>query len=942
MGTGFKISKFKFKLGYTDKMSNYYNNVLKFLTVFSISSLGYYTIANAQMWNNEHLLKSKPIAETKLRSSSIPNDPLLFPNDILPYHQYHLNIHANGFSIDYPATWQYARGHALLGILDIDIYALHPDITGNYRNHLSDPDMLTENPFDIDGVLYDHGSWIIGVLAPSNNNNEGLTGVCQNCSVVARPMSSGSINPYLDIISTGVQAINMSFGGPPSGQNCTSDPDLCSLYENEMVERDILLVSISQNRHSWINIPLYGDTFPGSHPNIIQVGGLDQSLQFWNDCEGYTGASTCGSLASQYQELVAPAKNILTAITYTENGTGACGEVNNPPGLDYDICSGNSFAAPQVTGLIGIIRSIYPQLSAPDIRLLLQKTAQSPHAERHDEWGYGLINPLAVVTEVLGMVAGVQQTNRSIPFFIARSSVTSDTAFSSSPQFIAAALSSYFRGFNFGYQPLNVGLALDDYRIPSSDLLPYAAFYILGTHNNPLHPGKELIQLYRLSKIVTAEGKTTIDHAYVTAPYIEQFQTAGYAIDVIEGYIFPACDTSDNSCKQPAHSECLIARNTNKAESDWAIMLQSQATHEVFENHTVKLNDATDDLCLGYAYQSIDSDGDNLIDGYETFLGTDINQVDSDNDGRSDGDEMLVPVEAMLSDPLDNVNIFAVNAGLTGAWYYPATSGQGLLLDVMQPIEDDDGRIFVAWFTYDLTSKDNDAEFGSVNHRWFTAQGTYTNNEADLTILLTENGRFDNSQAVATRAVGKMKIRFTSCTSGVASYLFDQSQLSGSFPITRITPDEFCEEQTAATAKSVAKSANNISSKAGLSGAWYNPQTTGQGLLFDVMEDRQQIFVAWFTYDLTSKDNDAEFGSVNHRWFTAMGDWSEHGSEMNVVLTDGGIFDMASPVANTITGSMQVTFDSCTRGSVSYQFPDSNISGSFPIERITPNVFCQD
>ncbi|MCF6300179.1 MAG: S8/S53 family peptidase [Proteobacteria bacterium] len=922
-------------------MNHYYNSILKF---FIVVNFFYYGIANAQMWSLDYQSKYQISIETKSRSSSIPNDPLLFPNDILPYHQYHLNIQANGFSIDYPATWQYARGHALLGIIDVDIYALHPDLAGNYRSHLSSPFILTEEPSTIDGVYYDHGSWVLGVLAPTNNNNEGLTGVCQNCSVVADFINSD--DSYLNLISQGVQAINMSYGGGES--NCTTNPNLCLIFENEMVERDIVMVGISQNRHTWVNIPLYGDTFPGSHPNVIQVGGLDESLQFWNNCEpGFVGTAPCGSLATQYQELVAPAKNILTAITYTVNENGACGEVNNPPGLNYDICSGNSFAAPQVTGLVGIIRSIYPQLSAPNIRLLLQKTAQSPHAERHDEWGYGLINPLAVVTEVLGTVAGVQQTNRSIPFFVVRNlnNRTNDTAFSSSPQFIAAALSGDFRNLNdyWDYQPLNVGLALNNYQIPSSELLPYAAFHILGTHNNPLHPGRELTKLYRLSKLYDSNGANIImDHAYVTAPYIEQFNTAGYEIDTIEGYIFPACDTTDNSCQQPAHSECLIARNTNTETPDWAIMLQSQLTHEAFQNHTIKLNATTDDICLGYAYQPIDSDSDGLIDGYEAFLGTDINQADSDSDGRSDGAEMLEPIEAKFSDPLSNASQFAMNAGLTGAWYYPETSGQGLLLDVMQAPEDEAGQMFVAWFTYDLVPSENDAEFGSINHRWFTAQGTYTDDKADLSIYLSDNGRFDNPQSVSTVAVGDMQIRFTSCTEGIASYSFAETNISGTFPITRISPDTFCTDTESTLAKSTTKSSKNLQSQGGLSGAWYNPDTSGQGLLFDVMEARDEVFVAWFSYSLAGDSSAVDFGSGDHRWFTAQGSWSDSGSNMTVYLSEGGIFDQSSIVTNKAVGTLQVIFDTCTSGSVNYQFDDLDLSGNFPITRITPNVFCQE
>ncbi len=44
---------------------------------------------------------------------------------------------------------------------------------------------------------------------------------------------------------------------------------------------------------------------------------------------------------------------------------------------------------------------------------------------------------------------------------------------------------------------------------------------------------------------------------------------------------------------------------------------------------------------IGYVYTNTDTDGDNLIDGFERIAGTCINRVDTDGDGISDGDEVL-------------------------------------------------------------------------------------------------------------------------------------------------------------------------------------------------------------------------------------------------------------------------------------------------------------
>lgn len=53
---------------------------------------------------------------------------------------------------------------------------------------------------------------------------------------------------------------------------------------------------------------------------------------------------------------------------------------------------------------------------------------------------------------------------------------------------------------------------------------------------------------------------------------------------------------------------------------------------------------------IGYVYENVDSDGDTLIDGYETVVGTDTTVADSDCDGTSDGAEVHA---YPYSDPLD-------------------------------------------------------------------------------------------------------------------------------------------------------------------------------------------------------------------------------------------------------------------------------------------------
>mgnify|MGYP000507107065 CR=1 FL=1 len=141
---------------------------------------------------------------------------------------------------------------------------------------------------------------------------------------------------------------------------------------------------------------------------------------------------------------------------------------------------------------------------------------------------------------------------------------------------------------------------------------------------------------------------------------------------------------------------------------------------------------------------------------------------------------------------------FKVNAGISGAWYNPATSGQGFYFEMLPQAN----ALLAAWFTYDLFQPEDTvmSAVGHPGHRWLTSQGTFVGNTFSQTIALTRNGLFDSADSVETVAAGTLTIEFTSCFEAVVSYVLDDSDLSGSFSITRLSGDNvaMCEQLSAA------------------------------------------------------------------------------------------------------------------------------------------------
>jgi len=128
----------------------------------------------------------------------------------------------------------------------------------------------------------------------------------------------------------------------------------------------------------------------------------------------------------------------------------------------------------------------------------------------------------------------------------------------------------------------------------------------------------------------------------------------------------------------------------------------------------------------------------------------------------------------------------------------------------------------------------------------------------------------------------------------------------------------------------------------GLNDAWFNRVTNGQGLLITVFPDIGQMFLAWFTFDTERPPEDvtAILGEPGHRWLTAQGPYDGDTATLTIFVTEGGVFDSPEPAAETDLdgdGTMTLEFADCENGLVNYHIESLGISGSFPIERITPD-----
>jgi len=129
----------------------------------------------------------------------------------------------------------------------------------------------------------------------------------------------------------------------------------------------------------------------------------------------------------------------------------------------------------------------------------------------------------------------------------------------------------------------------------------------------------------------------------------------------------------------------------------------------------------------------------------------------------------------------------------------------------------------------------------------------------------------------------------------------------------------------------------------GVSDAWFEKETAGQGFLIVVFPDQGIIFLAWFTYDTTRPPDDVKalLGEPGHRWVTAQGPYYGDTTILTAFLTEGGVFDMADPPAVTDVdnpiGTISIIWHDCKSATLTYDIDPPGVQGVIPITRIVPD-----
>jgi hypothetical protein len=288
---------------------------------------------------------------------------------------------------------------------------------------------------------------------------------------------------------------------------------------------------------------------------------------------------------------------------------------------------------------------------------------------------------------------------------------------------------------------------------------------------------------------------------------------------------------------------------------------------------------------------------------------------------------VAIAILYLLAMPAARAAVNLNQHGLTGSWYEPATSGQGIELEVFPDlIAPGTGYLQGSWFTFDHA-----ASGGGGHGRWYTFGGSVSDGSGTASFPLYRNvgGNFAAPPVTQAEQVGTVSLAFVDCTSATLTYAFtDGTGRTGSVALSRLMPNVTCAPGGSAPPDAAF----------GYSGNWFDPALSGQGLVLEVNPAANAMFLAWYTYAVGGQAQ----GAAGQRWFTGQAGYAPGMQVASLALyeTTGGRFDIRPPDPRTVqVGSATLTFAGCGAAHFAYAFDggsNAGRSGELNLSRVGP------
>ncbi|MFC1662930.1 S8 family serine peptidase [Patescibacteria group bacterium] len=261
--------------------------------------------------------------------------------------------------------------------IDNDNNGYIDDINGwNFVNNNSTIRPVKSGAYTTAGI--NHGTVVSGIAAAVGDNNTGITGVAWKASLMSvkvvnnsgAGVTSNLIKGLRYAADNGADVVNVSISVTVKpGNAAVYDADLQSAIDYAYQKGTTVVVSAG-NEYVNLNNAL---RYPVCYKNVIGVAALNSSnllasfSNYGKNCIDISAPGT-GFYSTQYYD--------------------GSGQFSKRYGGGWN---GTSMSAPVVTGVVALIKSIYPNLTNSEIEKLLESTATTLPSNS-DQLGAGLIN----------------------------------------------------------------------------------------------------------------------------------------------------------------------------------------------------------------------------------------------------------------------------------------------------------------------------------------------------------------------------------------------------------------------------------------------------------------------------------------------------------------------------------------------------------------------
>jgi subtilisin family serine protease len=361
------------------------------------------SIAN-QYYENELTEFAHPNFITTFERRKIANDTYFL-------NQWHLNNTGQDggkvdADIDCTEAWDITTGDPdiRIAILDDSIEQNHEDLSSNIVaawDFTDDDDDPSPGPGDY------HGTSVAGIAAGDGDNSQGIAGVCYSSRIVAVRLGN-ELQDFADVFywaaNTGnADIISNSWGltipAPDTVVNAIND-----VASNGRGGKGCVVLFAAGNSNTNISAPGAGEL--AALDSVIAVGAstnkdVKACYSSWGtDLDVMAPSNT-------WINGVCPSPMPIDAVGTWSTDQGGTGGFNDgtPPrpdsaGLYTQDFGGTSSACPTAAGVAGLLLSVNPYLTRPEVQDILQATAEkiSPNlanynAQGHSStYGYGRIN----------------------------------------------------------------------------------------------------------------------------------------------------------------------------------------------------------------------------------------------------------------------------------------------------------------------------------------------------------------------------------------------------------------------------------------------------------------------------------------------------------------------------------------------------------------------